>query len=34
MTTEDIIIHIFCWVDDQMGDVKKYLKPICIRVKG
>lgn len=23
MTTEDIIIHIFCWVDDEMGDVKK-----------
>ncbi len=23
MTTEDIIAHIFCWVDDQMGDVKK-----------
>jgi hypothetical protein len=23
MTTEDIIIHIFCWVDDQMLDVKK-----------
>jgi hypothetical protein len=23
MTTEDIIIHIFCWVDDQMRDVKK-----------
>ena len=23
MTTEDIIIHIFCCVDDQMPDVKK-----------
>ena len=23
MTTEDIIIHIFCRVDDQMGDVEK-----------
>ena len=23
MTTEDIIIHIFCCVDDEMSDVKK-----------
>ena len=23
MTTEDIIIHIFCSVDDQMGKVEK-----------
>ena len=24
MTTEDIIIHIFCFVDDQMPDIKKH----------
>jgi hypothetical protein len=23
MTTEDIIIHIFCYVDDRMGEAKK-----------
>src|SRR5512143_571450 len=23
MTTEDIIVHIFCYVDDRMRDVKK-----------
>jgi len=24
MTTEDIIIHIFCFVDDKMGNIKKH----------
>ena len=24
MTTEDFIIELFCWVDDQMGEVEKH----------
>ena len=28
MTTEDIILHIFCLVDDQMADIKKHSQAI------
>jgi len=28
MTTEDIILQIFCLVDDQMADIKKHSQAI------